>query len=652
NRMRKRSGEPHLLFDGRGLADCNDAALALLGAGERSGVLGLPLAGLVCASDPTGSIDLEEAIAGARREGVRRIEARARRIDGQTVPVEMTITPIRLAGNEALLVAWHDIADRQRYEQELRRARDEAQSAVHAKASFLAMMSHELRTPMTGVIGMSELLADTRLDDEQRRLVSVLNNSAHSLLTVVNDVLDFSKIEAGKLALESIDFDPVAVVREVIDLLSSAASGRGNLLEQQAPDQTGLRVTGDPTRLRQILFNLVGNAIKFTERGRITVSVEAQAAAPESLRLAFEVRDTGIGIPPEVLPTLFAPFQQADSSTTRRFGGTGLGLAICRHLVTAMHGEIGVTSVPGEGSCFAFSIELPRAAEAPAGHRTAAPVSESGAGIGLDILLAEDNPTNQLLLATRLRRAGHRVEVVENGALAVERVQEHDFDIVLMDMQMPVLDGSGATRAIRALDGEKGQVPVLALTADALPEFRSRYMDSGLNDYLTKPVDWKALESALVRHARAPRAPAPGTERQAEIAASDNTAARAQPTPAASAIDPAAVVAEDSERVAMMRADLGEETFVEILDIFWEKSATDLSDLALALAKGDAASARAAAHSMKGALGGMGFEAAARIADRLQHGKPDMVADELAALRAVLALMRESYDTRADQTSV
>ncbi len=666
----QRSGEPHLLFDERGLVDCNDAALALLGTAERSQVLGLTLAKLTCEDPALGGKPLEDAIAGARRDGARRLEIRARRVDGGLAPVEMTITPIRLAGNEALLVAWHDIADRQRYEQELRRARDEAQSAVRAKASFLAMMSHELRTPMTGVIGMSELLGDTRLDDEQRRLVGVLQNSAHSLLTVVNDVLDFSKIEAGKLTLESIDFDPVGVMREVIDLLSSAASGRGNLLVHDAAGQHGLRVTGDPTRLRQILFNLVGNAIKFTERGRITVSIQARPAGDDALRLDFEVRDTGIGIPPEVLPTLFTPFQQADSSTTRRFGGTGLGLAICRHLVTAMHGEIGVTSVPGEGSCFAFSIELPRAAEAPARQAAAAADPALRTAKGLDILLAEDNPTNQLLLATRLRRAGHRVEVVENGAKAVERVTAHDFDIVLMDMQMPVLDGAGATRAIRAIPGEKGRVPVLALTADALPEFRSRYMDSGLNDYLTKPVDWAALEAALTRHARTPDSPAQalgaGAQAQAprhgQTASAETTGSTAvrmtvptrvpQPARVEPSIDPLAVVAEDTERVALMRDDLGEDTFSEILEIFWEKAHADLGDITRALGDGDHEAARSAAHSMKGALGGMGFEAAARIADRLQHGTPETAAAELAGLHAVVALIRERYGARTDQAAV
>lgn len=661
----QRSGEPHLLFDDRGLADCNEAALAILGTTRRSDLLACQLRDFMADDTPAADAALSEAIADARREGVRRLETAVRRLDSGQVPVEMTITPIHLAGHEALLVAWHDIADRQRYENELRRARDEAQSAARAKSSFLAMMSHELRTPMTGVIGMSELLGDTPLDEEQARLVGVLKNSANALLTVVNDVLDFSKIEAGKLSLESIDFDPIAVAREVIDLLSSAASSRGNLLLLDWPEHNALRVTGDPTRLRQVLFNLVGNAIKFTERGRITLAIHSAASGKQSLKIEFTVSDTGIGIPSEVLPSLFAPFQQADSSTTRRFGGTGLGLAICKHLVNAMQGSISVRSTYGQGSIFAFSIQLPRALDTAPVAVTVSQSPVTDASSGLDILLAEDNPTNQLLLATRLRRAGHHVDIVDNGALAVERVAAHDYEIVLMDMQMPVLDGSGATRAIRAMAGEKGRIPVLALTADALPEFRSRYMDSGLTDYLTKPVDWRALEAAMLRHARHAR------HIQTDLIARTNEPSTDPPLPAAgnpehptahspemppraaeTAFDARTPLAQDEERVQMMREDLGEDVFIEILDIFWAKSEADLLDCQSALAAGDHSALQRSAHSIKGALGGLGFEAVSCLADRLQHGTPATAGANLARLREAVDEMHRRYDARKDQATI
>ena len=501
----QRSGEPHLLFDSTGLVDCNEAALTLLGAkglpelqGKRLEDLAMPAQG----AEAFPALEVFRVVEDvARRVGVGRLEWTARTLDGRPVPVEMTLTHIRVAEHEAMLVSWHDIAERQRYEQELRAARDAAESAALAKSSFLAMMSHELRTPMAGMMGMIELLGDFPMTAEQKRFVSALDTSARSLLRVLNDVLDFSKIEAGALRLEEVSFEPLSVVREVVEVFGNAASRKGNEIRTSWDEAAIPRVDGDPTRLRQLLFNLVGNAVKFTERGTITVAVQALPGAPDGrATLRFEVRDSGVGIPEDVLPTLFRPFQQADSSTTRRFGGTGLGLAICRRLVEAMGGTISVESRPGRGSRFWFDLVLRRsAALPPVIALPAPPVVADPALPPLRILVAEDNAVNRLLIRARLQRAGHRIVVVEDGVRAVEAAADQDFDVVLMDMQMPELDGAGATRQIRQFEGPRGRVPIVALTADALPEFREHYMKAGLDDYLTKPVDWAALDRVLRR---------------------------------------------------------------------------------------------------------------------------------------------------------
>jgi CheY-like chemotaxis protein len=339
---------------------------------------------------------------------------------------------------------------------------------------------------------------------EQKRFVSALDTSARSLLRVLNDVLDFSKIEAGALRLEEVAFDPLDVAREVVQVFGNAASRKGNEIRTTWTEAAIPRVEGDPTRLRQVLFNLVGNAVKFTERGTITLEVGALPGSDEErVALRFEVTDTGVGIPDEVLPALFRPFQQADSSTTRRFGGTGLGLAICRRLAEAMGGEIGVDSKAGRGSRFWFEVRMRRAGPAEStSSQSLAPEPLAAAGSrGLKILVAEDNAVNRLLISTRLRRATHHVVLVEDGVQAVQAVRDGDFDLVLMDMQMPELDGAGATRQIRRIEGGRGRVPIVALTADALPEFREHYMKAGLDDYLTKPVDWDALERVLARFA-------------------------------------------------------------------------------------------------------------------------------------------------------
>jgi PAS domain S-box-containing protein len=643
----QRSGEPHLLFDDTGLIDCNDASMLLLRASGRQALLGRRLEHLapgMQGAAPSTQV-LAEASAEARREGVKRLVWTARALDDTEFPVEMTLTPIRLGNHEAMLVAWHDIAERQRYENDLEQARDAAQSAANAKSQFLAMMSHELRTPMTGIIGMVDLLNDSRLSDEQRHFVGVLRNSAESLLTVVNDVLDYSKIEAGRLDLEQIDFRPDTVVRDVLELLASAASQRGNNLRADWHEGSVPALRGDPTRLRQLLINLVGNAIKFTERGTVAVGLDVHPEDDGRIALHFEVRDTGVGIAPEVLPTLFRPFQQADSSTTRRFGGTGLGLAICRHLVEAMGGEIGVESTPGVGSTFRFSVRLAQALGQPA-PRDAGPQAAATTIRSLRVLVAEDNPTNRLLISTRLRRASHRVDLVENGLEAIEAARTEDYDLILMDMQMPELDGAGATRAIRLLPGPRASVPIIALTADALPEFRERYMASGLDDYLTKPIDWRELDRAMLRCVSG----RPGAQANDEAPSNGEdpmtpdrpipTDATFRPAPTGPS-EPSARV--DAEPVAAMQDDLSEEVWLAVMEVYWPKAEADLAACREAVAAGDPKARREAAHSLKGASASVGFESVATLAAVLEHCDEADAAPGMRRLEAGFALTRASW---------
>ena len=629
----ERSAEPYLLLDAGGIVDCNDAAAMLLRARDRSTLLGLRLEHLAPPHQPGEpqhlALDSSARVAGAAADahshGVCRLAWTARALDGTEVPVDMTMTPIRLGDHDAMLVSWHDIAERRRHEEGLRQARDAAEAAAQAKARFLAMMSHELRTPMTGIVGVIDLLRDSRLDGEQRHLMNVLSNSADGLLTVLNDVLDYSKIEAGRLELERIDFRPSTVAREVIDLLSHAASQRGNRLNADWCDDTLPALRGDPTRLRQVLYNLVGNAIKFTEHGTVTLSLASAPLPDGRIALRIAVADTGVGIDPEVQPLLFRPFQQADDSTTRRFGGTGLGLAICRHLVESMDGEIDVDSRVGEGSTFRVQLRLEAAHDAaPPGHGRA----DARSARSLRLLVAEDNPTNRLLIGTRLRRRGHDVTLAEDGVQAVAAAAREDWDLVLMDMQMPGLDGAGATRAIRALTGARGRVPIVALTADALPEFRARHMSCGLDDYLTKPIDWAALDATLARHA--PHA-------------GDRLAETAGLAGAANVAASAAADRVDAGAVAAVSEDLGDAVWRTVLDVYWPRAQLDADALRAAIAADDLGARHAAAHSLKGASSSVGFATVAAIAARLETCAPQDAPALMRQLDETLAHARADW---------
>ncbi|MGH6658027.1 MAG: ATP-binding protein, partial [Sphingomicrobium sp.] len=355
-------------------------------------------------------------------------------------------------------------------------------------------MSHVIRTPMTGVLGMIDLLRSDPEDADRDRYFSILKQSASLLMTVLDDVLDYSKIESGNLALDEVGFEPEEVARSAIALFSNGASQKGLLLSMHCDCAPGSIVAGDPVRLQQVISNLIGNAIKFTERGRVTLNVRICENGAGGRIWRFEVRDTGIGIADEHLETLFQPFVQAEMSTSRRFGGTGLGLSISRWLVQAMGGHMGVESRVRRGSLFWFEVPL---RDAIVADWHAPPSALPPASRPLDVLVAEDNPVNQMLIEVIVRRLGHQVTLVENGRQAVDAATERTFDCILMDMQMPEMDGLAATRAIRALPGPAGIVPIIALTADASPERRRFYDNVGLTDFLTKPIDSLALATRL-----------------------------------------------------------------------------------------------------------------------------------------------------------
>jgi len=387
-------------------------------------------------------------------------------------------------------------------ERELARLKEAAEAASDAKTRFLAAMSHEIRTPLNAVLGMNGLLLASPLNAEQRRQAELIRSSGQSLLAIINDILDLSKIEAGRMELEIVDFPLADTVSDVVSLLEVRAQAKGLALALEMAPDLPTHARGDPSRLRQVLFNLVGNALKFTHAGQVKVSLRSRPLQGRKVELTLVVSDTGVGIPAESLPRLFEPFSQAESSTARRYGGTGLGLAISRQIVELMGGRIEAHSQPGQGSTFTAVMVVEAGAPLPGpGRGGAKPTAPPPSRVARRILVAEDNAVNQILIKAMLDRLGHYSDIVADGLEALNQVQAAHYDLVLMDIQMPVMDGATATRRIRALPGAVSRVPIIAMTANAMPEDRDAYVAAGVNGYVSKPIDLDLLAAAIDRAA-------------------------------------------------------------------------------------------------------------------------------------------------------
>ena len=570
-----------------------------------------------------------------------------------------TVTSVPALDGEGFyaLFSIQDVTDVTYQIHQYRSLRDAALEAVRIKSQFLANMSHEIRTPMNGVLGMAELILKTNLAPQQHEFARIIYNSANHLLTIINDILDFSKLEAGEMHLQSQDFALNDCLQTVIDVLSSQAEIKGVKLTAAIDSQVPKQLQGDPVRLRQVLLNLLGNAIKFTDAGEVVVQINSLSQERVGVegkgsnldfqflvRLLFSVRDTGIGISLEGQKKLFQSFTQVDASTTREYGGTGLGLAICKQLVEMMGGEIGVESEPGKGSTFWFTAEfiqpvaLVGEAEGPqeAGkkfqskiqnHATSstwgdpservAPKSKIESLVATDkklkILVAEDNLVNQQVIFNQLQILGHQADCAANGAQALEMLSKYPYDLVLMDCQMPVIDGYSATQELRRSEGSEHHTVVIALTANAMPTDREQCLSAGMDDYISKPVSLDALQAVLQRWGSArEKAGAEGAEGEKPFT-TRHSPLTTPTSPLTTDLETPVNLRRLNE---VMRGNQARQR--QLLEIFIQNAKTELEDIKNAIALNDCLTLAQKAHRLKGSSANVGVSYIATIAAELE----------------------------------
>jgi signal transduction histidine kinase/CheY-like chemotaxis protein len=519
------------------------------------------------------------------------------RADGTVLEVRTSVLP-----DGGAVRTYTDITERKRIERDLAAARDVAEAAGRARAEFLALISHEILTPLNGIIGVTELLLDRPLGEEERRFGEIIRDSGNHLRLLIDDVLDFSRLDAERMTLEQAPFDLHALLGGTIDMLTPQASAKGLSVHCSIAANVPRRVVGDAGRLRQILVNLIGNGIKFTERGSVAVGITVALPAAASVRLAVSVADTGIGIALEAQPKLFSAFTQADASVSRRFDGTGLGLAICKQLVGLMGGTISLESAPGRGSTFRFEVPLPLDAGAPAELNPAVRVEPKA----LRLLIVEDNATNRLVATRMARRMGHQAEAVNDGEEAIESLRTTAWDVVLMDVMMPGMDGLMATRLIRVSGGAYANTPIIGLTASAQPEDEAACRAAGMNGFVTKPVTADRLAAAITA---AIGGGAPGSD----------------------------AVLVDLGYLDQLIADISLEGVAEAIGLFREDAPVRLAALHRALAARSITVLRREAHALAGAARNVGLAALGDFAYALQKAveitEPDHAAfDRLTGL--------------------
>jgi PAS domain S-box-containing protein len=602
---------------------CNRALEQVFGY-EPGGLLGK--SSRVLYPDDTSFVERGRAMSDAlHRDGVYTTDRQMLRKDGSPVWIHAHIAPLnRHAIGEGVVWVVQDMSDRKRALDELILAKEAAEAANRAKDDFLANVSHEIRTPMNGIIGMTDLALATDLDGEQREYLTLVKSSADALLALINDILDFEKIAAGRFELNPEPFSLAASLGPMWKDMGYRAQQKGLTFEVSTLDVLPAVLVGDAMRIRQVLGNLVGNAIKFTHAGGVVVTVNCDQRAGESLVLRFAVTDTGIGIPAEKHGVIFEAFTQADGSTTRDYGGTGLGLAICARLADMMGGRIGVDSVPGEGSCFTFTVSLQVATDVGAGDTgdDTAALPAAARVRGARVLVAEDNAVNRKLLVDLLTRLGFEPQVAGNGREALDCIAASaaaPVDAILMDLQMPVMGGLEATEALRQMEraaGTGAHIPVIALTAHAVEGWRDRCLAAGMDDYLTKPVKPHLLARTLNRWIGG--------------GAAGNAAADAAPalpaTPAPDAPRPTiapVAAAVDRDALQALRDVLGDPDCIEIVTLFVAGAEARLAELREGIAQSRHEAVRRAAHGLKGSAANVCATAIAKLAREIEQSAQD-----------------------------